>query len=275
MLRGSLTGRATRHCAELIAHDEQVSVVLCIYLSVGPDGQRCVRRAERKLQELFLLERAALIDGEDVAVLAVGVNHPVTIYAEGVDAPLEAVRVIINARHRPIRLPRATERVRVLEFPLDVHVVVELRDEVSLRVVWCDGCAVGRAKLFDVAVRPGCVVVVFDDNRVGSAVRVDRGRYVPSEGVGALKLPCRAEFEEVALRVVVKGEDTEEDAAVGRDGGRGRAVVEDSSWRRLVRARVNARVGAHAAAAGRTVGRYQNIAAVVEPPAQRGRPLWR
>ena len=99
-------------------------VVLCIYLTVGPDGERCVSSAQRKLQKLFLLECAALVDGEDVAVLTVRVDHPVTIYAESIDAPLEAIWVIINSRHRPIRLSGATERVRVLEFPLDVHVVV-------------------------------------------------------------------------------------------------------------------------------------------------------
>jgi len=188
-LRGSLT-EPLDAMPELIAHHEQVSVVLCVYLSVGPDGQRCIRRAQSKLEKLFLLERAALVEGEDVAILAVRVNHPVTIYAESVYTPLEAMRVIVNARHRPIRLARATECVSVLEFPLDIHVVVELGDEVSLRVVWCGGRAVGRAKLFDAAIRPDRVVVVFDDNRVGSAVRVDRGRHVPAEGVRALKVPC-------------------------------------------------------------------------------------
>src|ERR1051326_6062616 len=244
-----------RRRAELIAHHEQVSVVLRVYPSVGPDGYRCISRAQRKLEKLFLLERAVLIDGEDVAVLAVRVNHSVTIYAESIDTPLEPMRVIINARHRPIRLARATERVSVLVSPLDVHVVIELRDVVSLRVVWRVGCAVGRAELFDVTVRPARVVVVFDNNRIGPTVRVDRRCHIPTKRIRALKLPCRTEFEEVALRVVVEGEDTEEHATVGRDGGRGGTVVEDSSRRWLIRARVNSCVGAHAAAARRTVGR--------------------
>src|SRR5207248_6653064 len=102
--------------------------VLRVDLAVAADRGRRVGRADGELLEDVLLLRAALIDRVEVAVLAVRIDDARCIDHEGVDAPLEALRMVADAGDVAVRVARAALGIRVLIAPLDVEALVELRD---------------------------------------------------------------------------------------------------------------------------------------------------
>src|SRR5205085_4173253 len=113
-------------------------------------------------------------------------------------------RVIAHTSHRVVWIACATQRVSVLELPLNSKIRAERRDEVLFRVTGVRRIPVGRTDRVVVAVRPDTtVVIVFGDNRVGVAVTADRRRIVPTEDVRVQELPRRTEAQQVSLRVVV------------------------------------------------------------------------
>src|SRR6185503_15218336 len=181
---------APESIGRLVSDYKQVTCVLRIDLPVPPERRRRVGRAESQLLKDLLLQSPTLIDGKEIPVLVVGINNAVRVDRHRVHTPLKAVRMIVNARHVTKGVTTATERVRVLEPPLDTHVRVELCDEVLLGVGRVRGGSIRRTDRLDVTVRPGAVVIVFDHNRVGVAVAVDARSNVPAEFVRALKLPC-------------------------------------------------------------------------------------
>src|SRR5262249_49678297 len=153
-------------------------------LAVAADRRWGVSGAESKLLEDLVAQGSALQDGEEVAVLAVREEGAVAVDNERVDAPFESERMVAHAGHGVVRVARATERVRVLEAPFGVQVVVELGDEVRLGIGGVGGRTVGRAERRVIAVRAdAAVVVVLDVDRVRAAVAVDAWRRIPSEAI--------------------------------------------------------------------------------------------
>src|SRR5258706_10673123 len=101
-----------------VTGDEEVAGVLRVDLAVAADRRRGVGRAEGELLEDLLLQRAALVESEQVSVFAVRKDDAVTVDDEGVDAPLEAVRVIADAGDVAELVAGAGQRVGVLIAPL-------------------------------------------------------------------------------------------------------------------------------------------------------------
>src|SRR5262249_23829685 len=221
-----------------------------------------------ELQESLLPERSALIDREDVTVLAVGVYNAVAIYAECVHAPLEAVWMIINAGDRAVRLASATERVCVLELPFYPEIGIELSDEELFRVVRRCGRAIRRANFGIAAVRANRIMIVFGDYRVCSIVAENRRSDIPAEQVGREELACRTELHQMPLSVVVRGVSSENDASIRKDNRRRGSVIKHTAGRRLIRIGGNPRVRALPTTARFPIGRNQNIAAVIQVIAQ-------
>ena len=78
----------------LISDHEQVTCILRVDPSVSGDGGWCIRRPHGQLLEDLLLQSPTLVDGIEVAVLAISVDNPVSIRGHTIDAPLKAIRVI-------------------------------------------------------------------------------------------------------------------------------------------------------------------------------------
>ena len=102
---------------EGVADGKEVPVVLRVEDAVGTDRKRRVRRSEREVQKDPRPHRPVRADRIEEPVLTVGVDHAVSVDGGLVDAPLESVRMIRDARHAAVRLPRAALRVRVAERP--------------------------------------------------------------------------------------------------------------------------------------------------------------
>src|SRR4029079_11925992 len=102
--------RASAACSASFAwsvpRDEAVAGVLRVDLAVVADRRRRVRRAEGELLEDLLLQRAALVQREEPAVLAVRVDDAVGVDDERVDAPLEAERMVADAGDVVVRVTR-------------------------------------------------------------------------------------------------------------------------------------------------------------------------
>src|SRR5262249_2536691 len=117
------------------ADDKQRAFVLRIDLAVRPDRKRCVRRAERQVEEDVRLQRAALIDGVQIAIFAVRVDDPVHVHDGCIDAPLEPdVRPLVTGGvgptgDRAIGVARAFLVVGVLELPFNAEARTQLGDE--------------------------------------------------------------------------------------------------------------------------------------------------
>src|SRR5216684_6252606 len=109
-----------------------MSGVLRVDPSVRTDRDGCVARADGELEKDLLLNDPALSDGVEVAVFAVRVDRPTVVDRRRVHAPLETVRLVIDAGHLPVRSAAAGLRVRVPELPLLLQIRAELRDEVGL-----------------------------------------------------------------------------------------------------------------------------------------------
>lgn len=223
-----------------VTGDEEVAGVLRVDPAVAADRRRGVGGAEGELLEDLLLQRAALVDGEKVAVFAVRIDDAVAVDDEGVDAPLEAERVIADAGDVAEGVAGAAQGIGVLIAPLDVEVVIELRDEVLLGVTGIRGVAVGRADRVVVAIgADAAVVVVFGDDGVRGValiivvslrvvviiVLVDARGDVPAEFVRSEVVAVGGEVQEMSLGVIVTGVGAEEDRAVGGDN----RVAEESS----------------------------------------------
>src|SRR5215831_17153081 len=144
-------------------------------------------------------------------------------------------------------IPLAAHRVGVLKLPLDGQRRTELRDEVLFRAGRIARGPVAGTERLDSAVRPSAVMVLLRDHRVGAVVRVDGGRGVPAEAERTEKCALRAEAHQMSLLVVVDRQRTEEDGAVGRDGGRRTRIVEDTAGPWLVGSGIDAFRRAHAA----------------------------
>jgi hypothetical protein len=195
---------------------EQDTVVLGVQLAVGGDGERRIRRTDCLLQKHPLFLRAALVDRVDEAVLAVVIDHPVSVDRGRVDAPLEAVGVV-------------GPPAGALELPLYAQVTAQLGDEVGAR--WWGSR--GRAAV-------GVVVVVLDRDRVAPAVLVDRRRGIPAEVEGALEGAGGAELEQVTAGEVVAGVSAVEHRPVRRYCRRRGGLVDHASGRQFSRGRVDA-----------------------------------
>src|SRR5881397_3663794 len=72
----------------LFADHKQMAGVLRVNFSVTAQRRRRVSRAQRQLLEDLLLQGPTLVDREQVAVFAVGVDHAVGVNRRSVDAPL-------------------------------------------------------------------------------------------------------------------------------------------------------------------------------------------
>src|SRR5438034_6245960 len=154
--------------------------------------------------EDLLLECAALVDGEEITILAVSIDDAVSINSRRIDAPFERVGMVRNACYRPVWIASAALRVGVLELPLDREVRTKLRYEKFLRTRRVRGGPICRTERRDVAVRPkAAVVVVLDDDGVGGVVRIDRNRAVPAKVVRAQVGAIRGEVHQMSLCVVV------------------------------------------------------------------------
>src|SRR6476619_6074245 len=91
----------------------------------------------------------------------------------------------------------AALRVGALKLPLDVHVGIELRDVVR---------TIGKRRTdraVEVAIEPGLVMIVFDDDGVRAIVLPHAGSRIPTEAVGALEISRRVEFEQMSASAVV------------------------------------------------------------------------
>src|SRR5262249_26978453 len=101
------------------ADDEKVSIVLGVDQAIAAHRHRRVGGPQSKLLEDVVAFSAVVENGVEVAVLAVGVGRASAIGGEGVGAPLETARMIVDAGQRPIRVPLAAQRVIALELPAD------------------------------------------------------------------------------------------------------------------------------------------------------------
>src|SRR5260370_17250814 len=155
--------------------------------------------------------------------------------------------MIADAGPRAVRVAGAAQGVRVLEAPLDAEIGVELRDEERLRAGGVRRRPIGGAEGRHVAVgAQAAVVVLFLDDRVGTAVVVDGRGAVPAKPEGGEELAGGAELHQLPLGVVVPGIRSKEDAAVGSDGRRGPGGTEDAARAGLAGPAVTAVVRAHA-----------------------------
>ena len=100
--------------------------VLGVDLSIRADRHRGISRADGQLEKPLLLQRSALVDRKDIAILAIGIYNAVGIYAESIHTPFETVGMIVHACDRAVRLPSATQRVGVLKLPFGREARTEL-----------------------------------------------------------------------------------------------------------------------------------------------------
>src|SRR5437773_1622082 len=181
-----------------------MAVVLRIELPISADRCRRVCRANRQLLKDLLLQRAIGIDSKEIAILAVSVGNAIVVNRWCVDTPFKAVRVITYASNAVVRVARATQRVGVLEHPLDAQARTERSDEVSLRISRVRGRTVRRAYIWIVTIRSdAAIVIVLGDDRVGIAMSPNGRGIVPPKVVGIEKLPGRAETQHVSLGIIV------------------------------------------------------------------------
>src|SRR6185369_7915507 len=135
------------------------------------------------------------------------------------------------------------------------------------------GGSIRRADRLDVAVRSDlAVVIVFNNNRVSSAVAIYPRRDVPPVLVGALKLAGRTELHQMSLVPVVASKGPIDHASIRSYSWRRRTIIENASRPRPVDFRIDTDVGADPATAWATNGQ-QHSAAVVKMIAQRGVPF--
>src|SRR5690348_1861338 len=118
----------------------------------------------------------ALWNGIEMAVFAGDKDHAIAIHKWRIHAPLVAVGLI-------------GVEIRVLKLPFDIEIGVELRD---VKRAWPR-----RAERISRTVQRSLVVIVFKDDRVGAAVRIDRRRGVPAEVVRAREVAVRVKAEGV------------------------------------------------------------------------------
>src|SRR5712664_221663 len=144
----------------LIADHEQPAVVLRVDLPVRADGERRVRRADRELGEDGIHQLPVAVDLVEVAVLAVREHGAVDVDGGRVHAPFEAEGMVRRAGECSVRVALATERVRVLEAPVDLEVRRQRGDEVLLGIARIVRVAVGRADGVVVAIRARGAVMV-------------------------------------------------------------------------------------------------------------------
>src|SRR5436305_9283816 len=111
---------------------EQVTIVLGVDLAVGSDRQRRVGGAHRAVKKEVLAQGPVGTDDVKVAVLAVVVDVAEAVDRRGVDAELEADRVVVDAGDVAAGVAGAAQRIQVLPARLDVQVLVEPGDEVAL-----------------------------------------------------------------------------------------------------------------------------------------------
>ena len=78
----------------------QVAAVEREHPAARIEGDRRVRGAERLVEEQRVAELAVGGDGVRGAVLAVREDRPVAVDGDRVDAPLEAIRMVGDARDR-------------------------------------------------------------------------------------------------------------------------------------------------------------------------------
>src|SRR5262249_706703 len=105
---GSLTRRAD---------DAHVAVVEREYATGVVERERRVGRAEGAIEEQPGAQRAGGRDRGDVAGPAVRVEDAAATHRRRVDAPLEAVRVVVRALQTAIGGMDATLRLRAAELP--------------------------------------------------------------------------------------------------------------------------------------------------------------
>src|SRR5262245_12263344 len=266
-----------------LADDEQGALVLRVNTPVWSDRQWCVRGAEREIEKDLRFEQSALVDGVEISVLAVCVDHAMSVDHRSVDAPFEAdirpLRAggVRNTGDGAVGVGRAALAVRALELPLDAQVWIELRDEER-------SVLPRRADAVDVAIRAelwtAAVFVVLDHHRIRPAVTIDRRRRIPSEAVRTKKIARRTESHQMTAREVIARVGAVENGAVRCDGDRRRGIIENPASGPRILGRVDARCRSEAASAGRSVGRKQGagkrplivVAAVVQSIAQRRPP---
>src|SRR5882724_3158967 len=95
-----------------------MSRVLRVDPSVRADRHWRVAGAEGELKKDLLLNDAVLSDGVEVPVLAVHVDRSADVDSRRIHAPLETVRLVIDAEHLPVQAAAAGLRVRAPELPL-------------------------------------------------------------------------------------------------------------------------------------------------------------
>src|SRR4051812_9854647 len=93
--------------------------ILGIDFSVVPERGWRVGGTESELLKDLLLQRAALVDGEEVAIFAIRIDDPIGVDRGGVDTPFETERMIRDARNRSIWIPGAALGVRIFILPLN------------------------------------------------------------------------------------------------------------------------------------------------------------
>src|SRR5258707_15760826 len=108
-----------------------MSGVLRVQPAVGTDRDRRIAGAESQLQEVCVLEEAALGDRVKIAVLAVRVDRAGDVDGRRVDAPFEAVRLLVDAEDVAVRTAAGRRRIRALELPFLLQSRIELRDVVG------------------------------------------------------------------------------------------------------------------------------------------------
>src|SRR5262249_2127870 len=109
---------------------KELAEVLRVDAPVLVDGDRRVRRADRLAEEEALRRLAALMDGVENTVLAVGIDDAVRVDRGCVESPLETVRVVDNAVDRAVGVSRTAARVRAREVPLGDERGAQLGDVV-------------------------------------------------------------------------------------------------------------------------------------------------
>src|SRR5260370_585896 len=255
--KGGSTRRTTAGCSSalrvplrctvgLFADDEQPAVVLRVDPPFGIHRGRRIGGADGELLEDALQEDAALPNGIEVAVFAVGIDHAISVHDSGVHAPLEAVGMVRLATQRAVRVPGAALRVGVLETPLDVQIGIELGHKERLRAQRLGGASLwAPVRIVTIASKSRSgVVIVLENYRVRAVVGKDGRCVVPAEGEGVEKISVGAEMEHVSLGEVIARVGAKEDAAIGRDGGRGGRIIQHAGRRRVARAANTAESGA-------------------------------
>ena len=216
-------------------HD-QVSEILRVDLSIRADRDGCIGGAEREIQEETLCQDASLRDRVEVPIFAVRIDDSVRVDRDVVDAELESVGVVRHAGDRIVRVANAALRVGVLPLPFGNEQGVELRHEIRLGIRRISRGSVGRADVVVVAVAAGlAVVILLEDDRIGSVVGVDAAGRIPAEVVRAKNLAGGAELQEVALSEVVTGVGAVEHGSVRRDSRTGGGVLVNPRGRQFER----------------------------------------